>query len=64
MADSDTDFPDILICPITRTRLRREGEHLVNEAGDVRYPIRDGIPIVLPEAAIREASDADADKAE
>jgi uncharacterized protein YbaR (Trm112 family) len=42
---------ELLVCPITRSKLRREGEFLVSEVGGVRYAIRDGLPVVLPEAA-------------
>ena len=48
----DPRWLDMIVCPITGSRLRVEGEYLVAEESGVRYPIRDGIPIVLPEAAI------------
>jgi len=45
------DLLDILVCPLTRSPLRREGEDLVAEVGGLRYPIRDGIPVLLVEEA-------------
>lgn len=41
----------ILRCPLTRSPLRVEGEFLVAEVGGLRYPIRDGIPVLLVEEA-------------
>ncbi len=42
---------DMLRCPLTRSRLRMEGDELVAETGGLRYPIRDGIPVLLVEEA-------------
>ncbi|HXE56185.1 MAG TPA: Trm112 family protein [Tepidisphaeraceae bacterium] len=47
----DPDLLDILRCPLTRSRLRIEGDHLVAEVGGLAYPIRDGIPVMLIEEA-------------
>jgi uncharacterized protein YbaR (Trm112 family) len=41
----------IIRCPVTGSRLTRQGERLVSEIGGLRYPIRDGIPVLLPEEA-------------
>lgn len=38
---------EILVCPLTRSKLRQEGDHLVAEVGGLRYPVRDGIPVLL-----------------
>jgi uncharacterized protein YbaR (Trm112 family) len=43
---------DLLACPVTGSRLRRDGDHLVSEVGGLRYPIVDGIPILLRDRAI------------
>lgn len=43
----------ILVCPVTRTPLRHDattGELISDEAG-LAYPIRDGVPVMLVEAA-------------
>jgi uncharacterized protein YbaR (Trm112 family) len=42
---------EILRCPITRSRLRQEGDFLIAEVGGLSYPVRDGIPVMLPEEA-------------
>lgn len=47
----DTDLLEILRCPLTRSRLRPEGEFLVAEVGGLAYPVRDGIPVMLIEEA-------------
>lgn len=40
-----------LRCPITLSKLTRDGDYLVSEVGGLRYPIRNGIPVMLPEEA-------------
>jgi len=47
----DADFLELIRCPVTHGRLLRHGDHLVGEIGGLRYPIRDGIPVLLPEEA-------------
>lgn len=47
----DPDLLEILRCPLTRSRLRPEGDFLVAEVGGLAYPIRDGIPVMLIEEA-------------
>lgn len=47
----DEKLLQILVCPVTRSRLRQEGEELVAETGGLRYPIRDGIPVLLADEA-------------
>ena len=47
----DPDLLEILRCPLTRSRLRAEGDFLVAEVGGLAYPIRDGIPVMLIEEA-------------
>lgn len=49
----DPRLLEILVCPLTRTTLiydRARGE-LVSRAARLAFPIRDGIPILLDEAA-------------
>lgn len=41
----------ILVCPLTRTPLRLEGEELISDAAALAYPIRDGVPVMVPEEA-------------
>jgi len=45
------DLMEVLRCPLTRSRLRQEGQWLVAETGGLRYPIRDGFPVLLMEEA-------------
>ncbi|HEY7116272.1 MAG TPA: Trm112 family protein [Tepidisphaeraceae bacterium] len=47
----DADLLSILRCPLTRSPLRQEGSYLVAEVGGLRYPVRDGIPVMLIEEA-------------
>jgi uncharacterized protein YbaR (Trm112 family) len=50
-AGIDPELLEILRCPLTRSRLRPEGEFLVAEVGGLAYPVRDGIPVMLIEEA-------------
>jgi len=49
----DPDLLAILVCPITRTPLRYDAarQELVSEAAGLAYPVRDGVPVLLVEAA-------------
>jgi len=40
-----------LACPVTGSPLRRAGDVLVSEEGGLRYPIENGIPILVRERA-------------
>ena len=53
MTDVDPRLLAILVCPLTRTRLRydMDAQELVSEAAGLAYPIRDGIPIMLVDEA-------------
>ena len=42
---------DILACPACKTKVRLEGEELICDSCGRRYPIEDGIPIMLVDAA-------------
>lgn len=50
---SDPKLLEILVCPLTKTRLHYDAEkqELVSRAARLAYPIRDGIPIMLPDEA-------------
>ncbi|OQW45553.1 MAG: hypothetical protein A4S16_13020 [Proteobacteria bacterium SG_bin6] len=43
-----------LVCPVTRMPLRWDGarQMLVTEAAGLAYPVRDGVPVLLPEAGM------------
>jgi uncharacterized protein YbaR (Trm112 family) len=49
----DPKLLEILVCPLTKTTLQYDAEkqELVSLAARLAYPIRDGIPIMLPEEA-------------
>ncbi len=51
LAVIEPELLEILRCPLTRSKLRLEGNDLVAEVGGLRYPIRDGIPVMLVEEA-------------
>ena len=59
---SDTTTPDItidpklleiLVCPVTRGPLTfdKAAQELISESAGLAYPVRDGIPTMLPEEA-------------
>lgn len=47
----DPALLELLVCPLTRSGLRQQGSELVSEIGGLRYPIRDGIPVLLVDEA-------------
>lgn len=49
----DPRLLEILVCPLTKQPLRydRVRNELVSEAAGLAYPVRDGIPIMLPDEA-------------
>jgi uncharacterized protein YbaR (Trm112 family) len=51
--DVDPRLLEILVCPVTRGPLEydREKAELVSRRARLAYPIRDGVPIMLPEEA-------------
>ena len=60
--DLDPKLLEILVCPVTRTPLiyNREKQELVSRVAKLAYPVREGIPIMLPEEA-RPLSDEEVD---
>ena len=49
----DPKLLEILVCPLTKTTLEYDAERqeLISRAAKRAYPIRDGIPIMLPDEA-------------
>jgi len=49
----DPKLLEMLVCPLTKTTLEYDAERqeLVSRAARLAYPIRDGIPIMLPDEA-------------
>ncbi|MCB2076286.1 MAG: Trm112 family protein [Novosphingobium sp.] len=46
----DPRLLEILVCPLTKTVLEYDADkqELISRAAKLAYPIRDGIPIMLP----------------
>ena len=57
----DPKLLEILVCPLTKGQLEynRERQELISRSAKLAYPIRDGIPIMLPEEA-RKLDDSEA----
>jgi uncharacterized protein len=53
MSDVDPRLLEILVCPVTHGPLEydREKQELISRGAKLAYPIRDGVPIMLPEEA-------------
>ena len=58
-AHVDPRLLEVLVCPLTKTSLGYDAkrQELISRAAGLAYPIRDGIPIMLPEEA-RKLDDA------
>ena len=50
---ADPKLLEILVCPLTRATLTYDSarQELISRAAKLAYPIRDGVPIMLPEEA-------------
>jgi uncharacterized protein len=51
--DVDPKLLEILVCPLTKTPLiyNRERRELISKKAGLAFPIRDGIPVMLPDEA-------------
>jgi len=49
----DVKLLELLVCPLTKSVLRYDAvrQELISSAARLAYPIRDGIPIMLPDEA-------------
>ncbi|AWN40371.1 Trm112 family protein [Methylobacterium durans] len=49
----DPKLLEILVCPLTKGSLEYDSarQELISRSAKLAYPIRDGIPIMLPEEA-------------
>jgi len=49
----DPKLLEILVCPVTKSTLEYDenAQELISRKARLAYPIRDGIPIMLPEEA-------------
>jgi uncharacterized protein YbaR (Trm112 family) len=52
-ASVDPKLLEILVCPLTKGPLEFDStkQELISRSAKLAYPIRDGIPIMLPEEA-------------
>ncbi len=67
MAKISPDLLSVLRCPVTGSPLVQEGEELVSTAAadsgaNLRYPIQDGIPLLLPPELLQAANAARSDQ--
>jgi hypothetical protein len=53
VGEVDSAMLKLLYCPLTKTPLKydKKKAELVSKAAGLAYPIREGIPIMLPEEA-------------
>jgi uncharacterized protein len=51
----DTKLLELLVCPVTKGPLDYDAvrQELVSKSAKLAYPLRDGIPIMLPDEARR-----------
>ncbi|TMB62587.1 MAG: Trm112 family protein [Chloroflexi bacterium] len=54
-----TDTLPELVCPVDRAQLRQDHESLVCSRCGRRFPIRDGIPVLLEDEALAPQSSSD-----
>ena len=52
-ATVDPRLLEVLVCPVTRAPLTydRTRQELISKAARLAYPVRDGVPVMLPEEA-------------
>lgn len=50
---ADPKLLELLVCPLTKTTLEYDAgaQELISRAARLAFPIRDGIPIMLPDEA-------------
>jgi hypothetical protein len=48
----DRELLEILACPVDKEPVKEEGDFLVCSKCGRRYPVRDGVPIMLVEEAV------------
>lgn len=50
---TDPKLLEILVCPLTHVPLRYDAaaQELISDQGELAYPIRDGVPVMLPDEA-------------
>ena len=56
MTKIDKKLLDILVCPVSKGSLEQIGDELRCNESKLAYPIKDGIPVMIPDEA-RDLSD-------
>ena len=51
MTALDKKLLDILVCPVSKEPLDQVGNELICKKSKLAYPIKDGIPVMLPDEA-------------
>ena len=51
MTALDKKLLDILVCPVSKEPLEQVGNELICKKSKLAYPIKDGIPVMLPNEA-------------
>ena len=51
MSKLDKKLLDLLVCPVSKGPLEQIGDELICKVSKLAYPIKDGIPVMLPEEA-------------
>jgi len=54
----DEEFLALLACPVCKTSVQKDGDWLVCGTCGRRYPIREGIPVMLVEEAVLPGGEA------
>ena len=51
--DVDPRLLEVLVCPLTKGPLTydRAAQELISRGAKLAYPVRDGVPVMLPEEA-------------
>ena len=60
----DKELLEILACPVCKQPIREDGNWLVCPNCAKKYPVRDGIPVMLVEEAVGLDVDTDAGSAQ
>ena len=51
MTELDKKLLEILGCPVSKEPLEQVGDELICKKSKLAYPIKDGIPVMLPDEA-------------
>ena len=51
MTTLDKKLLDILVCPVSKEPLEQVGDELICKKSKLAYPIKDGIPVMIPNEA-------------